>query len=121
MHTTSVPFRFDAPIRAIGAFIAKIKHLLNFEKRLSRRTKIMLAIAFLAMWLSTPHSVQMFVVSAKCINYGLGLMIHGLLLYKKAKPYMGITINLGRPVTIALGAMLVISGLTMRSGFRLVF
>jgi hypothetical protein len=119
MDTTAVPFQFDAPIRALAALIAKIKHLLTFEKRLSRRTKIILAIALLAMWLSTPHCVQMFVVSAKCINYGLGLIIHGLVLYRKAKPYMGITINLGRPLTIVLGAVLVISGLTMRSGMFL--
>src|SRR5277367_5623140 len=114
MDTAKVHFRFDTPIRAAGAFITRAKEILNFERKLSRRTKIILAIALFAMWLTTPNSVEMFVVSAKCINYGLGLLIHGLMLYRKEKPYMGIPLNLGRPVTTALGAILVISGIVMR-------
>jgi hypothetical protein len=118
MDTSWVHFRFDAPARAIAAVIEKAKSLFGFERKLSRRTKIILAIALFAMWLTTPGHVKVLVVSTKCINYGLGLLLHGFVLYRKAEPYMGIALNLGRPLTIALGAFLILTGLTMRGAFR---
>jgi hypothetical protein len=114
MDHVSVHFRFGAACQKVVAFIKKAKTFLGFERKLSRRTQIILAILFFAMWLTTPGHVKILVVSAKCINYGLGLLLHGLVLYRKGKPYMGITLHFGRTLTIALGAVLVFIGLMLR-------
>jgi hypothetical protein len=78
--------------------------------------QIILAVLFFALWLTTPGHVKILVISAKCINYGLGLLLHGLVLHRKGNPYMGITLHFSRPLTIALGGILVVSGVMIRGG-----
>ena len=114
MDHACVHFRFGAACQAIAAFIKKAKALLGFERKLSRRMQIILAVLFFALWLTTPGHVKILVISAKCINYGLGLLLHGLVLHRKGKPYLGITLHFSRPLTIALGAVLVFIGLMLR-------
>jgi hypothetical protein len=99
---------------ALKAFYSMI----NFERRLSRRWKIALALLVLAMWISAPSAVKLMAVSSHFVNFGIGLVLHACFLYRKATPYLGISLNLGRPITMMLGVILIFSGVALRGGMH---
>jgi hypothetical protein len=100
--------------KRLAPLFPQIHWLLTFERRLSRRTKIMLGILAISMWLGTPMALKLMVISSHCVNLGLGLLIHGAFLYRKPKMVAGFTLNLNRHMTIALGTMLFLCGVISR-------
>jgi hypothetical protein len=105
-------------VLALIAAIKKLFNIMNFERHLSRRSKIILTILLLAMWISSPMAIKLMFVSTHCVNFGIGLLIHGCILYRKTAPYKGINLNFGRPATVLIGAAFVFSGVALRGGMH---
>jgi len=98
----------------MNTLVTKVKWLMTFEKRLSRRNKIILGIIAFSMWLAIPMAMKMMILSTHFINLGLGLFIHGILFYRKPKMVDGFSLNLNRKMTLALGTVLFLCGVISR-------
>ena len=103
-------------ISGIATLFSKIQNALAFEKRLGPQGKLIVGITFFAVWLATPYSVKVMILSTHCINLGLGLLLHGLILYRQKKPTVGFNLNLNRQCTLALGAVLLGLGVEVYYG-----
>ncbi len=100
--------------KGLTLLVKKLNRLLTFEKRLSRRNKIILGIFVFSMWLAIPMSMKIMILSTHCINLGLGLFLHGMLFYRKRKTVVGFNLNLNRHMTVALGTTLFLCGVISR-------